>query len=340
MTAPVDRWKLGLFVLSGFGAMVGGLTFAGMAQLQRPSQEAYAYFDEPLVGLEPGSSVRFRGVPIGVVDDITLASDKKHLQVRMALYDDKLVKLGLDVAQLGRQKAFPSDLRAQLVTQYITQMSFVLVDFVEPGLARDRELPFQPPVNTIRSIPSAFRSFEEGLRDAMREVPAIADSAKRMFDGVSKGFADANLADLSRRVVDTLRAVEQKLADLDRMPALQSATSAFTEFEGLVREWRDERGPVRSAVADLHALAGDLRTAIAAADVAATASSLRAAGDGAASASSEVAALAQSLQKELGSLRAALASVERLVSVLERDPSALLRGREPSTLPLRKEGTR
>ena len=133
MSAPVDRWKLGLFVLTGFGALVGSLTFAGMAQLQRPSKEAFAYFDEPVVGLEPGSSVRFRGVPIGVVDDITLASNKKHLQVRMALYDDKLVKLGLEVDELGPDKAFPSDLRAQLVTQYITQMSFVLVDFVVPG---------------------------------------------------------------------------------------------------------------------------------------------------------------------------------------------------------------
>jgi paraquat-inducible protein B len=337
MTAPVDRWKLGLFVLGGFAAVVGGLTFAGMAQLQRPSQEAFAYFDEPLVGLEPGSSVRFRGVPIGVVDDITLASDKKHLQVRMALYDDKLAKLGLDVDQLGPQQAFPADLRAQLVTQYITQMSFVLVDFVDPAATKDRDLPFQHPINTIRTIPSAFRSFEEGLRDVMREVPAIADSARRMFDGVQKGFADANLGELQKRLDSTLRIAEQRLLDLDKMPALQSATSAFTEFDAILREWRAKDGPVHTVAADLKALASDLRAAIAAADVQATAQSLRAAGDGAASASVEVSALARDIRKELESLRSALSAIERLADVLERDPGALLRGRQPASSPLRKE---
>ena len=337
MSAPVDRWKLGLFVLTGFGALVGSLTFAGMAQLQRPSKEAYAYFDEPVVGLEPGSSVRFRGVPIGVVDDITLASNKKHLQVRMALYDDKLVKLGLEVDELGPDKAFPSDLRAQLVTQYITQMSFILVDFVEPGSARDRELPFQPPINTIRSIPSAFRSFEEGLRDVLREVPAISSAAKRMFDDVSKGFEEARLGEMAARMDATLRAVEKKLESLDEMPALRSATGAFGELERVLAELRSPDGPVQRAVAELREMSRIVREAADAAEFAKTSASLRDAADGVARMSGETASLAGDFRAELGSLRAALASIERLADLLERDPGSLLRGRQPSSSPLRKE---
>ncbi len=337
MSAPVDRWKLGLFVLTGFGALVGALTFAGMAQLQRPSHEAFAFFDEPLVGLEPGSSVRFRGVPIGVVDDITLASDKKHLQVRLALYDDKLVKLGLDVEELGPEKAFPSDLRGQLVTQYITQMSFVLVDFVVPGSARDRELPFQPPINTIRTIPSAFRSFEEGLRDVMREVPAIASAAKTMFEDVSKGFADARLGEMARRLDETLRAVETKLAGLDEMPAVKSVAGAFGEMESLVRELRAQDGPVQQAVAQLREMSRQVREAADAAEFEATSKSLRNAADTVTQLSGDAAALARDFRAELVSLRSALASIERLADLLERDPASLLRGRQPASPLLRKE---
>lgn len=337
MSAPVDRWKLGLFVLTGFGALVGAMTFAGMAQLQRPSKEAFAFFDEPVVGLEPGSSVRFRGVPIGVVDDITLASDKKHLQVRMALYDDKLVKLGLAVEDLGPDKAFPADLRAQLVTQYITQMSFVLVDFVVPGSARDRELPFQSPINTIRTIPSAFRSFEEGLRDVMREVPAIATAAKTMFEDVSRGFADAKLGEMARRLDDTLRAVEAKIAGLDEMPALKAATGAFGEMETMLRELRAPDGAVQQVVAQLREMSRQVREAADAAEFAATSKSLRSAADGVAQMSGDAAALARDFRAELGSLRAALASVERLADLLERDPGSLLRGRQPASSPLRKD---
>ncbi|MEO6594653.1 MAG: MlaD family protein, partial [Planctomycetota bacterium] len=94
MTAPANRWKLGLFVVGGSAAMLTGLTWLGMRQLRRAYHTSYAYFDEALTGLEEGSPVKFRGVPIGVVQEIHVASDKKHLYVQAALYDAYLRDLG------------------------------------------------------------------------------------------------------------------------------------------------------------------------------------------------------------------------------------------------------
>lgn len=336
MSAPVDRWKLGLFVVAGTGVLLGALTFAGMRQLQRPCHQAYAFFDEPLVGLEPGSSVRFRGVPIGVVDDITLAPDKKHLQVLASLYDDKLVKLGLDPDELGPDKAFPDDLRAQLVTQYLTQTSFVLVDFYD-GVVVQKALPFDAPINTIQTVRSTFRNVEDGLRDMLRELPEVSAAARRLLDGIHGDLQSANLPELSRRAEATLRVAEEKLASIDRMPVVQSATGALTELEGLLRDWRAETGPVQGALGELRALGQQLRKAVDEAEVAATTASLRRAGDEAAAASGSVAELARGLQAELQQVRSTLAGIERLVAVLERDPGALLHGRAPQGTPLRKE---
>lgn len=336
MSSPVDRWKLGLFVVAGTAVLLGALTFAGMRQLQRPCHQAYAFFDEPLVGLEAGSSVRFRGVPIGVVDDITLAPDKKHLQVLASLYDDKLVKLGLDPQELGPDKAFPEDLRAQLVTQYLTQTSFVLVDFYD-GVVVEKALPFEPPVNTIPTIRSTFRNVEEGLRDMLRELPEVAAAARRLLDGIHGDLQSANLPELSRRAEATLRVAEEKLVGLEQLPAMQAATGALSEFEGMLREWRAESGPVHGALGELRALAAQMRTALADAEVAATAASLRRAGDEAANASTSVGELARGLQAELQQVRTTLAGIERLVALLERDPGALLHGRSPQGTPLRKE---
>lgn len=337
MSAPVDRWKLGLFVVAGAGVLLAGLTFAGMRQLQRPCHQAYAFFDEPLVGLEPGSSVRFRGVPIGVVDDITLAPDKKHLQVLASLYDDKLVKLGLDPNELGPDRAFPEDLRAQLVTQYLTQTSFVLVDFYDGDVVGDKALPFEPPPNTIQTVRSTFRNVEDGLRDMLRELPEVAAAARRLLDGIHGDLQSANLPELSKRAEATLRVAEEKLAGLDRMPVVQSATGAFTELETLLKDWRSDAGPVNAALGELRTLSRDLRRAVDEAEVAATAASLRNAGDQAAAASASVGQLAASLQAELQQVRTTLAGIERLVTLLERDPGALLHGRSPQDAPLRKE---
>ena len=75
MTAPANRWKLGLFVVAGCAATMLGGAWIGANKLQRVVHPAYAYFDEALTGLEDGSPVKFRGVTIGVVRKINVAED-------------------------------------------------------------------------------------------------------------------------------------------------------------------------------------------------------------------------------------------------------------------------
>ncbi len=337
MSAPVDRWKLGLFVVAGSGLVLSGLTWLGMLRLQRPTHAAYAYFDEPLPGLEPGSSVKFRGVPIGVVEDITLAGDKKHLQVLAALYDDKLAKLGLDPSKLGPECLFPADLRAQIVTSYLTQTSYVLVDFYDGGPEGEAPLPFTAPKNTIKTVRSTFRSLEGGLRDILRELPEITAAARELLQQARNDLKAANVPQLARRTDEVLRTAEAKVRGIEDLAVVKAANLAFTEVGELAAAWRDENGPVRAVQRDLQQLAGELRTAVAAADVAATSRSLRAAGEGAATAGNAIAALSHDLRGDLQHLRSALAAVERFAELLERDPGALLRGRTPAASPLQKE---
>ena len=238
MSSPVDRWKLGLFVVVGLGLVLFALTWLGMLRLQRPSHSAFAFFDEPLPGLEPGSQVKFRGVPIGVVADITLAGDKKHLQVLAELYDDKLAKLGLDPGQLGPECEFPADLRAQIVTSYLTQTSYVLVDFYEGGPEGDAVLPFKAPKNTIRAVRSTFRTLEGGLRDILRDVPEIAAAARDLMQQAKTDLAAANVPELARRIDATLSTADQKLRDLEKLPFVQAADAAFREVGALAADWR------------------------------------------------------------------------------------------------------
>ncbi|MGE3175479.1 MAG: MlaD family protein [Planctomycetota bacterium] len=327
MTAPGGRWKLGLFVVAGAGVLLFGLMWLGMARLQRPVHIAFAFFDEPLVGLEPGSPVKFRGVSIGVVDTIRLAVDKKHLQVRAALYDDRLADLGFDTAALGPECEFPADLRAQLVTSYLTQTSFVLVDFYR-GDGADRELPFTPPKNTIRTVRSTFRSVEEGLRDVLRELPELVESARQLIDETRSDLRAANVPELSARAERALEVAEARVRDIEQLSVVQSAEAAFREITDLARGWGDDQGPVRALQREVEAVGQDLRAALAAADLGGTSRSLQAAGDGAA-------ALSLDLQQQLPRLRSTLAAIERLAELLERDPGALLRGRGDSGSPLR-----
>jgi hypothetical protein len=71
----------------------------------------------------------------------------------------------------------------------------------------------------------------------------------------------------------------------------------------------------------------DARRELVAADLAATTAALRAA-------TGTVAAVGGDVQQELPQLRAALAAIERLAALLERDPGALLHGRANNASPL------
>lgn len=337
MTAPVDRWKLGLFVVGGSALLMSALTWIGMVRLQRPTHAAFAFFDEPLPGLEPGSAVKFRGVPIGIVDDITLAEDKKHMRVLASLYDDRLVKLGLDPQRLGPDGEFPPDLRAQIVTSYLTQTSYLLVDFYEGGPEGEAALPFAAPKNTIKTVRSTFRTLEGGLRDILRDLPEITTAMRELLQQAKRDLSEANVPDLVQRIERTLAVVEQKLQGFEDLAVVKEATLALREVGGLAADWRKDDGPVQSLRRDVAALAQDLRQALDQAELAATTRSVRAAGDGAAAAAGEFAGLARDLRGELQYLRSALTAVERFADLLERDPGALLHGRGEAASPLKKE---
>lgn len=337
MSAPVDRWKLGLFVVVAIAVLLGAMTWLGMARLQRKTHEAYAFFDEPLVGLEEGSPVRFRGVPIGVVAGITVAPDKKHLAVRTALYDDKLIAIGLDPARLDAGETLPADMRAQVVTSMLTQTSFLLVDFFPAATTPVQRLPFPVPAATIPTVPNTFRNIEEGLRDLLRDLPALMRETSDLVAQARNDLAVLNLPLLGQRAASALQAADETLRNLDRLEAMQAATRSLGSVEALVEEWRAEEGPVRQLGRELGAVATELRQAIAAADAAGTAAGLRGAGAEVGSAGREIAALTQEVRAELPALRAALSAVERLAGLLERDPGALLHGRGTPSSPLRKE---
>ncbi len=317
MSAPANRWKLGLFVLAASAVVATGSAWLGVHNLERASHPAMAYFDEALTGLEEGSPVKFRGVSIGVVRRIRVGPDKKHLAVEAALYDDYLVDLGFDPVNLDDLSPLPENLRAMVVMSWVTGTAFIQVDFFPDPPKGPQLLPFPAPPNTMRTVPSTAKSLEDASRELLRELPAMASATREFVQLLNTELQAVQAPELSRRAQKLLETIEQKVAEFD------------------------VRGTVNSADATLLAareLIGELRTVLGGASLVETAATARAALDrlGAASdrlgaASSDVAQqtgdLTREVREQLGQLRATLTAIEKLAELLERDPGALLRGR-------------
>lgn len=341
MTAPANRWKLGLFVVTGCAASIGGMTWLGMRELQRRFHVAYAYFDEAVNGLEEGSPVKFRGVTIGVVDEIRAAPDKRHLEVRAALYDDKLTKLGLEVARLDGSCPLPDNLRAQIVMSWVTSTSFVQVDFFPDPPSGPQQLPF--PVlasrNTLRTVPSTAKSLEDASREVLRELPSMATSARELVELLRTELQGARLTEVSRQLQTLLQHLDSVLQEVDRRglvalgaETMASVRGAATAVGDAAASLRDDQSPFGSTLGELRGLAQRLQAELAASRLPETAAAVRTAGAAASGLGTDVAA-------ELAQLRRTLVAIEQLMAVLERDPGSLLRGRQAAPSPL-EEGKR
>jgi phospholipid/cholesterol/gamma-HCH transport system substrate-binding protein len=287
-TTATNHWKLGLFVLLGIGAMLGTLFWLGASRLRRESFPAVSYFDESVQGLDVGSPVKFRGVTVGTVSDITIAPDHRHVQVTADMYIDALVRLGLRdrAPKQGEEFTAPS-WRVQLASAGITGVRFIQTDFFDPERYPLPRLPFEPPWNYVPSVPSTLKNVEETAIEIMNRLPMLADRAK-----------------------DTLTDMRKTLGSIDRLAADLGA----------------EGGSFNRALQELRTAAARVDRALAEAKLGATTASFRDSAASIGQAAAGVSDAREELQTSLVALREALESVRTLADSLERDPSVLLRG--------------
>ena len=90
MRGKTNYFLIGLFVIVGAGLIVFAVVVFGAGSLLQAKMVTETYLTESVQGLEKGSPVRFRGIRIGEVDEITMVSkyydtDEPWVLLRMSL---------------------------------------------------------------------------------------------------------------------------------------------------------------------------------------------------------------------------------------------------------------
>jgi paraquat-inducible protein B len=278
------------------------LLWLGTVGLGKRTIRMVSYFDESVQGLDVGSVLKFRGGRIGNVAEISIAPDRRHVAVTSEVEVGALNRLGFrpNAGDL-LEGIMPLDLRVRLVSLGITGLKFLEVDIFDPTQLTTPELPFQPAPNHFPSTPSVLKSAEEGLMEVLNRFP-----------------------ELEQQAIHTLQAAEE---------ALQTARTAVLPFAeentglvNLVTAFED-------AVASLDTAATSLDHELRTANVNATTAAIRGAADAVADAAHEATGLSGEMRDELLAVRELIRSLQALASHLERDPSALLRGRSSEPAP-------
>lgn len=220
---------IGLFVAMALLLFVGMVLFFGSTRWFTQSARFILFFDQSVNGLDIGSPVKFRGVPVGAVEQILIRAegqredsnaipvliriDRSSLQGDLGVSSDAFSAASI-------QQAFDRGLVGQLnLESVITGQLFV-------------ELSFAP------EAAEAIGTHLQAGADSHVEIPTLGSSLDQITADVAQLIADAGDIDLGRlnenanRVLENLATV---LGGIDSEGISTSVTTAADEVSAFIR---------------------------------------------------------------------------------------------------------
>ena len=321
MSAPTNRWKLGLFIVVGSVLAVTAAGYFGTRSLRKETVNYTSYFDESVTGLESGSPVKFRGVTIGNVSKIDVAPDRRHVEITYELGVSVLGRLGLATGE-GQHTTLqlPPDLRAQLGSSGLTGLKYISIDFFDVASNPAPVLPFPLATNCIPVTPSTMKSLEDSVIRAVEQFPTLAADVILVLDHVNRLLTELEEQHLPRRATRVLDNADQTLASLqtkleeirtkelssDAQRAFEQLARMTTEIQTLVERFNGERG-IANSVQRATDRVGDVAT--------------------------NTRSFGPELSETLRDVREASNAVRQLAQSLDLDSDMLLKGRAKASAP-------
>lgn len=269
---------VGGFVLLLF---VGGLALAmwlGDVQLDRPTKTYQIHFSGSVSGLNTGSPVRYRGIPVGSVTSIDIAPENVEL-IRV------LVDVDADIP-------IKTDMYAVLEAQGLTGIGFI----------------------QIRGGTEAAADLVASAEDALPEIPSRASTLDKVISTAPE-IADQLVVLMARAQGFLSERNERAFGEiLTNLAAISGALASRTdEIDTAVREGTEAVAAFRQVATDLRPVVAELDRAIAqiTEEVRATLSVMRGTLTGI---DDEVAGLSDQLSKTTGHIEGVSAELEELLT--------------------------
>lgn len=304
MAARSDYFKLGLFVVGAAAIAVAAIVALAAGELFRSHVRVETYLDETVQTLAVGSLVKFRGVEVGEVDEITFVRTMlprdhpdfirfgRYVRIVMSLDANLFEDLTAEDIEPVLARLIQDGLRVRLDVQGLTGQTQVEVDHVDPASNPPLPISWEPEHHYIPSAPSTFTRISQTIDRVFAQIeeadiPTIAASLDRFLNVSTQVVQEARVNVLSDSLVALAKDLQKTNA---RVEALLGDPALAGLSQELARGAAAGRAAVEGAAAEMPALLADLRAGAA-------------------------------------SLRAAAGSIERLASApeLEAVPPALAR---------------
>lgn len=249
METKANYVLVGSFVLALFATIIGVAIWFAKVEFDKVPVRYRVYFTGNVTGLNIGSGVRYRGVPVGSVANIAI--DPENVERIRVIIE---IAAGTPVKQ---------DTIASLGLQGITGIAFIQLDGgtqSSPDLKpkRRKDMPI-------------IRSKRSGLDTVLEKAPEMFEKAVILVDRLSRLVDDKNLNAVSQSL-DNIRGITEqfgaKSGDLNRMltegrETLSALRSVAGKTESLIDDFRKRGTPLvenaNDVFTDVQVTLADLR---------------------------------------------------------------------------------
>jgi len=311
---------IGAFVLGAIALAVLGVVVFGSGQMFKRMDHFVMFFPGSVNGLSTGAAVKFKGVDVGTVSDIRLVLEReedKDRKLTIPVYVDiDPSHITINNTRLAMtnpkniQRLIDQGMRAQLQSQsLVTGLLFVQIDFF-PDTPINFELPQPSDPMEIPTIPTTLEQAQTAAREIIDELRSI------------------KFGPMVEKANETLDAIK----NLASSPALHSTVDAMP---GTVNHLNESIASIRKLTEDLRGqvapVSKRLDMTLSGADQAL--STVRETANNARVLIAPGSPLDHDLRSTLRDVSEAAQSVRQLADLLDRNPTALLYGKQQSPPP-------
>lgn len=261
----LSYFKIGIFVISAAVIGIIGVVVLGVGTVLQKNALVETYIDESVQGLDVGSPVKFRGVPVGRVEQISLTSAeystrRQYVLVRIAISSNMFQFPVNDPNSPALKSELDRGFRIRLAAQGLTGVAYLETDYLDPDRNPPLEIDWQPYYPYIPSTRSRITQLSEAVERIVSnigdiDIPQLSESIEKSLAAMTKVADSANLEKIGSQanaLLSEVRVTNRHMNALVSSPELKATMVDASAAVGLARQIveRAEK-PLNQMLADL-----------------------------------------------------------------------------------------
>jgi len=280
MSSKANYFKLGMFVIGATALAIGAILTMSIGSMFEDHPVFETYLDQSVHGVDLGTAVKFRGVPIGNVKAIDFTRNvyeadkpmeerKPYVRILVSLEQDIFDNAGTPQSTLV-QREVDRGLRVRMANVGLTGTSYIELDYLESSTNPPLDINWTPENAYIPSAGSSFTRIVSAAEEVFRKlekvdleqlvgnVNELFSVAKDKLENTDLESIGSNLDQLLKELRTTNQDIQKVLTELDLPTISQETQKALASMQTLFNDpkLKDTIGELHDALENLNRLTG------------------------------------------------------------------------------------